>query len=647
MSSNTSIFFKFRKKNQKYKLVEGIVKSTTKGFGFLETNNKKKYLIPYKYMYKLIHGDKIIGKILIKENNKTVIPEKLIQSSLKKFFGFIIKKKKFIFIQPDFPYKKEILISNNNIHLISKIKHGDWVLAELTHHLLRGGSFFIAKIIKIINEKITPAVPWYIILSKYNLAQKSPYFDIKQINLINSCSKDRKDLTDLNFITIDSHYTKDIDDALFIQETISKNFNLIVAISDTTEYIKENSQIDLIAQQRSVTNYLPGLNISMLPKELSENLCSLKQYKKRPVLACKIIIKRNGEIDLNNLDFFLAWIKSKNKLSYENVSNWLENTGNWSPNDSSLKKQILLLKKIYTIRNMWRKKNALVFQEQPEYRFHLSEKWDVFDITIEFRRIAHKIVEESMIAANICAAVFLKKNLGFGIYNIHEGFDYLNAKNVSQFLKKNNIFFLPEELITLPGFCKLRRKLEKISDEYLNYRVRRFQSIGDISLTPKPHFILGFSCYATWTSPIRKYSDIINHRLIKSIIRKEKNISPPKYNVISHISHQKRKTRLAVKDLEDWLYVNFFQKKNQENKPFKANIIDIFHSGIKARLVKYGAFIFIPAVYIYKVKGEISLNPELGIIYVKNQVYYKVSDVINVYLLTLKMETKTIIACLT
>ncbi|VFP88246.1 Exoribonuclease 2 [Buchnera aphidicola (Cinara piceae)] len=645
MFQNNPLLIKLKNKLHKKKpRVEGIVKSTTKGFGFLEVDSRTTYFIPSKNMKKVIHGDKIIG-LIEQENNKEIIyPEKLIEPFLKIFIGSIYKKNNCLYIQSSYPYIRNTVFYPYKTSLVRPWKHGDWVIAELKEHRLHNNNHFSVKIIKFISEKNNPLSPWYVILTRHNLEKKSPIVNFVNLSSYDVYNNNRIDLTSLDFITIDNCNTKDIDDALFVEQTENNTFILTVAIADPTEYILENTEIDNIAKKRVFTNYLPGLNISMLPKELSENTCSLKPHVKRPVLACRIIIDNQGNIITKKIDFFLAWVKSKSKLSYEKVSDWLEKIGTWKPKDKKIEKQILLLKKIYIIRNIWRKKNALIFKDRLEYKFNISKTWEILNISMEKRRIAHKIIEESMITANICAANFLDKKLGFGLYNTHSGFDIFNAKNVIEFLKQYNIFYTVEEIMTLSGFCKLKRSLDKLCNEYVNYRIHRFQSFGEISLFSKPHFSLGLDSYATWTSPIRKYSDMINHRLIKSVITGKSSIVKPDNILISHIINRKRKIRIAQREIEEWLYVKFFDKKNYNNVSYQANIIDILKGGIRARLLKNGAFIFIPALYIHNIRNELVFHPELGVIYIKNKIHYKVSDNIIVHLLIINNHTKTIIA---
>ncbi|CUR53154.1 exoribonuclease II [Buchnera aphidicola] len=644
---NNPLLIQLKKKMiLKYPKIEGIVKSTKKNFGFLETNVNKIFFIPPKYMKNVMHGDRIQGYIKIEKNREIIYPEKLVVPFLTKFIGSIQKKNNFLFIQSHYPYVRNLILCNSKDIKKHVCEHGDWVMAELTEHPLQKKNRFYAIILKFIVKKINPLAPWYVILARHNLKKSSPNVHITHdFNLYHN-EKNRTDLTHLNFITIDNQYTKDIDDAIFIKEITEKKFLLMVAIADPTEFVYKNTKLDKIAKKRSFTHYLPGFNIPMLPRKLSEDICSLKPFLTRPSIVCSVVINIDGSISTKKINFFLAWIQSKSKLTYENVSNWLEKKGTWIPENDYIKKQIILLKKIYDIRHLWRNKFAFIFPDKPEFRFHFSESWEVLNVSLESRRIAHRMIEEAMIAVNICAATFLSKKLGFGLYNIHSGFDIFNAINVCKFLKEYQIEYHPQEIMTLEGFCKLRRHIKEISNNYINYRLYRFQNFGEISLTPRPHYALGFPVYATWTSPIRKYSDLINHRLIKSIIKGEKNIIKPTESIINNIILQKRRTRLANRDLEDWLYIRFLRSYNHKKKIFQANIIDILRNGIRARLIQNGAFIFIPSFYIHNIQKELVFYPDIGMVYIRNKIYYRVSDIIMVYIVTIKFETKKIIACI-
>lgn len=621
--------------------VEGIVKSTERGFGFLEVDAQKSYFIPPKNMKNVMHGDKILALLKIEKDREIAEPEKLIEPFLNRFVGKIEKRDKKLFILPDYPFLKDFIICRPSKNCSNIFQTGDWAVAKLIQHKLNGNHIFYAELVEEIVKSNNPFIPWWVTLSRHNLEKKEPITE--KDDLIFKDDYDRKDLTNLDFITIDNFNTKDIDDALFIQEGSDGSFSLTVAIADPTSYIKTGSKLDIIAAKRGFTNYLPGFNIPMLPRNLSEDMCSLNPNERRPVLACSIIILKNGNIS-NKINFFLAWIESKSKLSYEDVSDWIEKKGSWKPPKKSIENQILILHRLCLLRMKWRTLNAVVFKDSLEYRFQFSETGIVEDVVIEKRRIAHKIIEESMIIANISAANFLSQNLGFGIYNVHAGFDSINAENVVSFLESYNLKFTVKEITTLKGFCNLRRVLNVLSDNYINSRIRRYQSFGDFSITPSPHFALGLLEYATWTSPIRKYSDMINHRLLKSIINKDKNIIKPSEDIKSKISEQKRRNRIAERDISDWLYALFLQKKEFKDKKFNAEITDVVRSGVRAKLLENGANVFIPAIFLHPIREELVLNQEIGKVFIKGILHYKISDLIKVVLSEIRLQTRSVIA---
>lgn len=267
----------------------------------------------------------------------------------------------------------------------------------------------------------------------------------------------------------------------------------------------------------------------------------------------------------------------------------------------------------------------------------------MLDIVAEPRRIANRIVEESMIAANICAARVLRDKLGFGIYNVHTGFDPANTEALAALLKTHDVHVDPEEVLTLNGFCKLRRELDAQPSGFLDSRIRRFQSFAEISIEPGPHFGLGLEAYATWTSPIRKYGDMLNHRLLKAIIKGE-NAARPQDDVTVQMAERRRLNRMAERDVADWLYARYLNPQAGKETRFAAEIIDISRGGMRVRLVDNGAVAFIPAPFLHAVRDEMVCSQENGTVQIKGEVAYKVTDVIDVTIAEVRMETRSVIA---
>ncbi|WP_435945181.1 exoribonuclease II [Dryocola sp. BD586] len=618
---------------------EGVVKGTEKGFGFLEVDANKSYFIPPPQMKKVMHGDRISAVIHKDKDRETAEPEELIEPFLTRFVGRVQKKDDRLSIVPDHPLLRDAIQCRAERSVTHDFQNGDWAVAEMKRHPLKGDRGFYAELTQFITFGDDHLAPWWVTLSRHNLEREAPNgvaTEMLDDGLV------REDLTALNFVTIDSASTEDMDDALFVEELADGKLQLTVAIADPTAWIAEGSKLDGIAKVRAFTNYLPGFNIPMLPRELSDDLCSLRANVTRPALACRMVIEQDGAIG-SDIHFFAATIESKAKLVYDEVSDWLEEKGEWQPHNDEIARQIRLLQRICLSRGEWRHTHALVFKDRPDYRFVLGEKGEVLDIVSEPRRIANRIVEEAMIAANVCAAVVLRDKLGFGIYNVHTGFDPANTEQLANMLAGHGFTVDAQEVLTLNGFCKLRRELDAQPTGFLDSRIRRYQSFAEISTEPGPHFGLGLEAYATWTSPIRKYGDMINHRLLKAIIKGESAARPQDETTVQ-MAERRRLNRMAERDVGDWLYARFLNDKAGTDTRFAAEIIDVSRGGMRVRLVENGAVAFIPAPFIHAVRDELVCSQENGTVQIKGEVAYKVTDVIDVTIAEVRMETRSVIA---
>jgi len=618
---------------------EGVVKATEKGFGFLEVDAQKSYFIPPPQMKKVMHGDRITAVIHSEKDRESAEPEELIEPFLTRFVGKVLRKDDRLSIIPDHPLLKDAIPCRAERGVAHDFKEGDWAVAEMRRHPLKGDRGFYAELTQFITFGDDHFVPWWVTLARHNLEKEAP--EGAATEMLDE-GLTRRDLTALNFVTIDSASTEDMDDALYVEEQADGKLLLTVAIADPTAWIAEGTPLDESAKIRAFTNYLPGFNIPMLPRELSDDLCSLRANAVRPVLACRMTIASDGTIE-ENIEFFAATIESKAKLVYDEVSDWLENSGTWQPANDAIAEQIRLLQRVCLSRSEWRKTHALVFKDRPDYRFILGEKGEVLNIVAEPRRIANRIVEESMIAANICAARVLRDQLGFGIYNVHTGFDPVNSEALAALLKTHDVHVDPQEVLTLNGFCKLRRELDAQPSGFLDSRIRRFQSFAEISTEPGPHFGLGLEAYATWTSPIRKYGDMVNHRLLKAIVKGE-TIARPQDETTVQMAERRRLNRMAERDVGDWLYARFLKDKAGTDTRFAAEIIDISRGGMRVRLVDNGAVAFIPAPFLHAVRDELVCSQENGTVQIKGEVAYKVAEVIDVTIAEVRMETRSVIA---
>ncbi|WP_029685535.1 exoribonuclease II [Tatumella saanichensis] len=618
---------------------EGVVKGTDKGFGFLEVDAQKSYFIPPPQMKKVMHGDRIVAVIQSNNGKESAEPETLVEPFLTRFVGRVQKKDDRLSIIPDHPLLKDAIACRPARQLEHNFQAGDWAVAEMRRHPLKGDRNFYAELTEYITYADDHLAPWWVTLSRHNLEREAP--DVGFGDMLDE-KLEREDLTALPFITIDSASTEDMDDALFTEELPDGKLRLTVAIADPTAYVPQGSELDKLASLRAFTNYLPGFNIPMLPRELSDDVCSLRPGERRPVLACHIVIDKDGTPQADP-HFFAAWIESKAKLAYDNVSDWLENIGDWKPESETIAQQITLLHRFCLARHEWRKTHALVFKDRPDYRFVLGEKGEVLEIVAEPRRIANRMIEEAMITANICAAKVLADRLGFGVYNLHPGFDETNAELVAAVLANHDLTVDPKEIATLEGFKVMRRHLDSLPTQYLDSRIRRFQSFAEIGTQPGPHFGLGLEAYATWTSPIRKYGDMVNHRLLKAIILGEQ-AQQPDAELTTIMGERRRLNRMAERDVGDWLYARYLAPYAGTEQKFAAEVIDVSRGGMRVRLTELGAVAFIPAPFIHSVRDELVCSQENGTVQIKGEVRYRVTDLIDVTIAEVRMENRNVVA---
>ncbi|MDA6077667.1 exoribonuclease II [Edwardsiella anguillarum] len=482
-------------------------------------------------------------------------------------------------------------------------KQGDWVLAEMRRHPLKGDRSFFAEITAFITDGgdhfalVGDPDPPRSGAQRAAVAGGSPA----------GRGLEREDLCALPFVTIDSASTEDMDDALHVRENADGSLRLTIAIADPTAYVSADSPLDAEARHRAFTTYLPGFNIPMLPRDLSDDLCSLRGAA--PSGAGLRGYPRRRRRPARRHPLLLRLDRVQAKLVYDRVSDWLEGCGDWQPPSDAIAAQIRLLHRVANARTQWRQRHALVFRDRPDYRFVLDDHGDVTDIVAEPRRVANRIVEECMITANVCAALVLRERLGFGIYNVHTGFDPALVEQAVSLLNANDVAANAEALLTLDGFCTLRRHLDSLPSTFLDSRIRRFQTFAEISTEPGPHFGLGLEAYATWTSPIRKYGDMVNHRLLKALIA-GKPATRPDSAMTLQLAERRRQNRMAERDVGDWLYARFLKDKVNAPTPFNAEIIDISRGGMRVRLLENGAVAFIPASFIHAVRDEMVCSGE-------------------------------------
>ncbi|MGC3874019.1 exoribonuclease II [Halomonas sp. GXIMD04776] len=621
--------------------VEGVIKGTDRGFGFLETDNGDSYFVPPPAMKQVLHGDRVEAVLKEEGDKKSVEPEKLLEAGLDRFIARVQKRDGRLAVIPDHPSINNVLKARIKRSLDEdSIDDGDWIVARLVRHPLKPDDrAFFSQIDELIAKHDDPAVPWRVTLARHALEQASPQTD-DDWSLADE-GLEREDLTAMPFFTIDGEKTRDMDDALYIESRPEGGWRLSVAIADPTGYVAEGHAADLEAQTRAFTVYLPGQNVTMLPETLADDLCSLKEGEERPALVCTLDIEADGA--LGSYRFFAAIMRSHARLVYDSVSDWLENKGDWSP-ENAIGEQLKALAAITEARTDWRAQHALVFKDRPDYVFDLDAAGNVLDVRIEDRRIANRMIEESMIAANACCADLLAEKVGHGIFNVHRAFEPEKADAALEFLTAQQIEVAREALLELPRYRELKRALEERNDAWLDARLRRFQGFTSMSARPGPHFGLGLAAYATWTSPIRKYGDMVNHRLIKRVLKNEQAPAEASEALTERLTERRKLNRMAERDVKDWLYVRYLTPAAKDQQAFDAEIVAINRGGMRARLVANGATVFIPAPLMHSDRDKVVIDDKEGRVHIEDEERFKLGDAIQVILTEAREDTRSLVA---
>ncbi len=398
--------------------------------------------------------------------------------------------------------------------------------------------------------------------------------------------KERVDLRDLYFCTIDPVTAKDFDDAIFWDK---KNSVLYVAIADVSHYVEFFSPIDKEAKDRGFTTYFPHKAFPMLPRELSENICSLKPDVDRLAFVCKIYLDKN--LEPKREEFFEAVIHSKRRFNYDEVDEVLKDNSKIKDKDKKIWEWLLPLYEITKKIKSKRLKRGFDFRSD-EIKIAIDENHLLQNTQIETGTPAHSLIEECMLLANKAAAKRFKGD-GDSIFRIHEEPTSEKLQNLIEELGAIGIFVdTPEdatawELIRAIQAEAKRANLEAEVDELIIQSLTR----ASYSHINKGHFGLGFDNYSHFTSPIRRYSDLILHRLIKANLKGDKermgyllrNIEP----ISVLVSKLERDATKAEWDFRDRKFARW--AKERVGKRFRAKIIEIdledLTKGAKAKII--------------------------------------------------------------
>ena len=590
-------------------ILEGVVRGSQGRFGFVATDKGESFFLTPDEMGKVFPGDTIQFTTIEDDKGKTqAVVEKLISSDFKAFTGRFQKKGKAQFAVPDTHGLGNWLYLPPST--CEGIEEDDWISCEVTRHPFPTGKPQ-AKITRKVGKLEDAGFERQYSIEKFKLSHEWPETTPSELALlaeenIGTMSQGREDLTALPFVTIDSEHTRDMDDALYSEKTES-GWNLFVAIADPSAWFGMNTALDKEAARRSNSLYFPGRSLPMLPQELSNGLCSLLENKDRLAIVCKMSINATGET--TEYTFTEALVSSKGKLNYNQVTDFLDN--NSDVVGSELTEHVKTLHATTVALNSFREQDNLIMDDRPDYYLTLGDNGKVQTILKADRNTAQKLVEEAMLAANLACARYMTGS-DLGLFVEHAGFRTERIGDIKTIVEQNNLSF-EGDFTQADGYKALIKSLPNAeTDRPLKTLLSRFLIRSEFTTEAKPHQGMGFDCYTTFTSPIRKYNDLLVHRILKSKLSGQKAPEITE-DVINNLQDRLINGRKAVFQAENWLKLQFLE--NCVQTEFEGTIVQLNPGGFTVQLTDLGIDGFVDLrkqkfefdkVYLTHQKGDVS-----------------------------------------
>ena len=564
----------YLKRNGKYTLpekegfVKGEISISSGNFGFLDINGQASVFIPGAYLNTAMNGDTVLVRIL-KESSDNKKREgevyKVIKRNRDVIVGVFEHNLSFGFVRPR-NSSKDIYIPKK---LIKGAKTGDLVAVKVDfwgddERKPEGG------IVSILGSpKDTEALISSLLLNE-GIEEKFPNEVLQELDKIDENFSDelenRKDLRHLDIITIDGSDAKDLDDAVYVEKT-EDGYKLFVSIADVSYYVKENTELDAEALKRGNSIYLVDRVIPMLPRKLSNNLCSLNPNEDKLTFTVEMDLDKRGKVIKN--DFYKSVIKSKYRMTYENVNTILEkdedleeyrNLYDKYRKIDEMLKNMLELSKI--IRSNKKRRGSIDF-ELPEIKVVLDENKAVKDIVLRSRGEAERIIEDFMVIANETVAEKLFWEEIPAIYRVHEDPDKAKVQALNETLIKFGYSLKGLEEIHPGKFQNIIERTTGLPEGYLIHKlILRAMQRARYANKNLGHFGLASKYYLHFTSPIRRYSDLIVHRMLGRSIEKfmsEKEKAKYGANFEAIASSISRTERVADKLEEDSVKIKLIE----------------------------------------------------------------------------------------
>ncbi|CAJ6327669.1 ribonuclease R [Burkholderia pseudomallei] len=660
--------------------VAGRVQGHRDGYGFvIRDDGQDDLFLPNAEMQKVMHNDRVLARIVGYDRRGR--PEghvvEVTERANKRVIGRLLNENGALIVAPeDKRISHDILVTQN----AKKAKVGQVVVVELTDFPSRH-SQPLGRVCEVLGDIDDPGMEIEIAVRKYGVPHEFGAQALGEAAALPDKVRPadlryRVDLRDVPLVTIDGEDARDFDDAVYCEPAAvgrGEGFRLIVAIADVSHYVQPGSPLDADTVERSTSVYFPRRVIPMLPEKLSNGLCSLNPQVDRCVLACDMIINARG--DIKAYQFYPAVIHSAARLTYTEVAAVLSNTkGPEAARRAELMPHLQHLYGVYKALFVARQKRGAIDFDTTETYIVCNAQGKIEQILPRQRNDAHRLIEECMLAANVCAADFLKRNKHPGLYRVHAGPTPEKLENLRAFLRDMGLTLGGGDTPHASDYAALMAHIRDRPDaQMLQPMLLRSMQQAVYSPDNIGHFGLAYDAYAHFTSPIRRYPDLLTHRAIYAILSGKKYTpkSPegvelntalsPRARAMQreddeargrarsnaaiweelglHCSSNERRADEASRDVEAWLKCYFMRDKLGEE-----------YGGMVNGVTSFGIFVQLDALFI---EGLVHVT-ELGADYfqydeVKNElrgertgIRYRLSDRVRVQVSRVDLDARKI-----
>ncbi|WP_422616283.1 ribonuclease R [Rhodoferax sp.] len=618
--------------------VEGIVQGHRDGHGFvIRDDGESDIYLPPNEMRAVLHKDRV--KVRIVRSDRKGRPEgrvvEIMERSTQVIIGRLLCESGIWIVAPeDKRYGQDVMIPKAATGLA---KVGQVVVVELTEPPALFGQP-VGRIKEVLGEMDDPGMEIEIAVRKYDVPHEFSDACIAQARALPDAVRPqdkhhRVDLTDVPLVTIDGEDARDFDDAVYCEpvkigrgKAAVSGWRLLVAIADVSHYVENGSAIDIDAYDRATSVYFPRRVIPMLPEKLSNGLCSLNPEVERLCMVCDMMVSPDGEVTA--YQFYPAVMWSHARFTYTEVAAILANTR--GPEASRRKERITDLMNLHDVYRALLKSRArrgAVDFETVETQIVCDEAGHIEKIVPRTRNDAHKLIEEAMLAANVCSADFIAQGKHVCLYRVHEGPTPEKIEILRNFLKITGLGMsisddpAPGEFQAIANATKERPDAQQIHTMLL-------RSMQQAIYTPENsgHFGLAFDAYTHFTSPIRRYPDLLVHRVIKAILLKSKyqlpNLPTPgeahaklskrlEKNLASRVKEPGQKPRKLSVDMQAWQAAGLHCSANERRADEASRDVEAWlkckymrehlgeeFSGVVSAVTSFGIFVTLDAMFV-------------------------------------------------